>query len=75
MGYSVAWEYQYLDMQELARLYWVESWKIRQLAEHFGTSRAAMKDRLFRMKRRPDILKMFGANIALRVKNKERSVS
>ena len=43
--YKAAWERTYLDLTELARLRWIENWKIEKLADHFEVSRTAVKER------------------------------
>jgi hypothetical protein len=44
--YKLTWEREYLDLTELARLRWVEGWKINKLSEHFKVSSTAIKERL-----------------------------
>ena len=63
MVYKAVWEQQYLDLAELARLYWVENWKLNKLMAHFGISKNAMKDRLRRMKSKPELIEEFAPNI------------
>ncbi len=46
MAYKIAWERIYLDLTELARLRWIENWKVENLARHFEVSRTAVKERL-----------------------------
>lgn len=52
-AYKLAWEREYLDLRELARLRWVEGWKLSQLADFFGVSRIAIKERLRAIKKNP----------------------
>lgn len=52
-GYKLAWEREYLDLTELARLRWVEGWRIMRLADHFEVSRTAVKERLRAIKKNP----------------------
>jgi len=42
-AYNLTWEREYLDLTELARLRWVEEWKIERLVDYFGVSRTAVK--------------------------------
>ncbi len=51
--YDLAWERECLDLTELARLRWVEGWKIGRLAEYFGISGSAVKKRLNLVKDAP----------------------
>lgn len=44
--YKANWEREYLDLSELARLRWVEGWKVSRLADYFEVSRTAVKERL-----------------------------
>jgi hypothetical protein len=46
IAYKLAWEREYLDLTELARLRWVEGWKVSRVAGYFGVSRTAIKERL-----------------------------
>ena len=52
-AYKATWERIYLDLTELARLRWIENWKIEKLAAHFVVSRTAVKERLRAMKSNP----------------------
>ncbi len=52
-GYGLAWERECLDLTELARLRWVEGWKIGRLAEYFEISGSAVKKRLEAVKDDP----------------------
>jgi hypothetical protein len=45
-AYELTWEREYLDLTELARLRWVEGWKINKLSEHYKVSGTAIKERL-----------------------------
>ncbi len=38
---------------QVARLRWIERWKIERLADYFATSPAAIKERLRTIKKRP----------------------
>lgn len=51
--YKLSWERKYLDLSELARLRWVEGWKIQELAHHFMVSQSAIKERLRSIKNEP----------------------
>ena len=51
--YRATWERIYLDLTELARLRWIENWKIEKLAAHFEVSRTAVKERLRAIKSNP----------------------
>ncbi len=51
--YKVSWEREYLDLTELARLRWIENWKIERLADFYGISMTAIKERLRAIKRNP----------------------
>ena len=51
--YKAAWERIYLDLTELARLRWIENWKIEKLAVHFEVSRTAVSERLRAIKSNP----------------------
>lgn len=53
IAYKLSWEREYLDLSELARLRWIEHWKIEKLAEYFEASPTAIKERLRRLKKRP----------------------
>lgn len=53
ISYKLAWEREYLDLTELARLRWVEGWKIERLARYFEVSRTAIKERLRAIKKNP----------------------
>ena len=52
-AYGHAWERECLDLTELARLRWVEGWKIGRLAEYFEISGSAVKKRLNAVKDNP----------------------
>ena len=52
-AYKATWEQEYLDLTELARLRWIEKWKIKKLAEHFFISVTAVEQRLKSIKRNP----------------------
>lgn len=52
-AYKLAWEREYLDLTELARLRWDEEWKIERLADYFEVSRTAFKERLRSIKKNP----------------------
>lgn len=52
--YEQTWEREYLDLTELARLRWAYRWKLERLAEHFGVSRTAIKERLRAIKDNPE---------------------
>lgn len=45
-SYKLAWEREHLNLTELARLHWIEGWKIERLADYFEISRTAVKERL-----------------------------
>ncbi|MGZ6434971.1 MAG: hypothetical protein ACXWRE_16665 [Pseudobdellovibrionaceae bacterium] len=49
----VSWVKEKLDLAELARLRWIELWTIKRLADHFGISATAIKDRLRAIKKNP----------------------
>jgi hypothetical protein len=51
--YKLTWEWDYLDLTELARLRWIEGWKIEKLANHFAVSPTAIKERLRLIKSDP----------------------
>ncbi|MGZ3805934.1 MAG: hypothetical protein ACXVB4_17085 [Pseudobdellovibrionaceae bacterium] len=51
--YKLAWEREYLDLTELARLRWVEGWKIMRLADYFEISLTTVKERLRTIKKNP----------------------
>ncbi len=53
IGYKLAWERECLDLTELARLRWIEKWKVSQLADYFEISRTAVKERLRAIKSNP----------------------
>ncbi len=53
IAYKLAWEREYLDLTELARLRWVEGWKVARLADYFEVSRTAIKERLRAIKSNP----------------------
>jgi hypothetical protein len=42
-----------LDLTALARLRWIERWKVARLAEHFGVSAIAINERLRVNKKNP----------------------
>lgn len=52
-AYKLNWEREYLDLAELARLRWIEEWKIERLAKYFEVSRTAIKERLRCIKNNP----------------------
>lgn len=52
-SYKVTWERKRLDLTELARLRWVEGWKVSRLADYFEVSRTAVKERLRSIKNNP----------------------
>ena len=52
-AYKLAWEREYLDLSELARLRWVEGWKVSRLADYFEVSTTAVKERLRAIKSNP----------------------
>jgi hypothetical protein len=51
--YKLTWAWECLDLTELARLRWVEGWKIEKLANHFAVSPTAIKERLRLIKSNP----------------------
>lgn len=51
--YKLAWELRFLDLTELARLRWVEEWKVSRLADYFEVNRAAINERLRAIKSNP----------------------
>jgi len=53
MCYKLAWEREYLDLSELARLRWNEGWKIERLGDYFAVSRTAIKERLRALEKNP----------------------
>jgi hypothetical protein len=53
IGYKLAWEREYLDLTELARLRWVEEWKVSRLADYFEVSQTAIEERLRAIKSNP----------------------
>lgn len=63
-AYKLTWEREYLDLTELARLRWVKEWKIERLADYFGVSRTAVKERLRSLERNP---KRIGIRIPRRI--------
>ena len=52
-SYKLTWERDYLDLTELARLRWVDGWKIERLADYFDSSSTAIKERLRSIKKNP----------------------
>ena len=52
IAYKLSWEREYLDLTELARLRWIEHWKIERLADYFAVSPSAIKDRLVLLKKK-----------------------
>ena len=52
-AYKLAWEREYLDLSELARLRWVKGWKVERLADFFGVSRTTVNERLRAIKKNP----------------------
>ncbi len=52
-AYKLNWEREYLDLAELARLRWIEEWKIERLSKYFEVSRTAIKERLRSIKNNP----------------------
>lgn len=52
-AYKLAWERECLDLTELARLRWVEGWKVSRLAEYFKVSGIAIEERLRAIKSNP----------------------
>ena len=52
-SYKQTWERGYLDLTELARLRWVDGWKIERLADYFDSSATAIKERLRSIKKNP----------------------
>lgn len=52
-SYKLTWERDYLDLTELARLRWIERWKIERLADYFDSSPTAIKERLRSIKKNP----------------------
>jgi hypothetical protein len=65
-SYKLSWEREYLDLSELARLRWVERWKIESLADYFGSSRTAVKERLRAIKREPSRVSVAVPKVVLR---------
>lgn len=63
-AYKLTWERERLDLTELARLRWVEGWKVPRLADYFEITHAAIKERLRAIKSNP---KRAGLNIKLSV--------
>ncbi len=59
-AYKLTWERGYLDLTELARLRWVEGWKVSRLADYFEISQTAIEERLRAIKSNP---KRAGLNI------------
>lgn len=53
VSYKGSWEREYFDLTELARLRWVEGWKIQKLADYYGISKTAIKERLRAVKANP----------------------
>jgi hypothetical protein len=51
--YRVSWELQSLDLTELARLRWIERWRIERIAEHFGYSMSGIKGALRKIEADP----------------------
>lgn len=52
-AYKLTWERECLDLTELARLRWIEKWKIKKFAEHFEISTVAVEERLRTIKTDP----------------------
>ena len=53
LAYMLAWEREYLDLTELARLRWFEGWKVSQLADYSEVSGTAIEERLRAIKSNP----------------------
>jgi len=53
LAYKLTWERECLDLTELARLRWIEKWKIKELATHFKISIVAVEERLRTIKTDP----------------------
>ena len=51
--YRVSWELQSLNLTELARLRWIERWRIERIAEHFGYSMSGIKGALRKIEADP----------------------
>lgn len=56
--YNVAWKKDNLDLTELARLRWIEKWKIERIAEYFGRSPNFIKKGLRKIEANPDLAKI-----------------
>ncbi len=54
VSYKGSWERECLNLTELARLRWVEGWKVLRLADYYGISKTAVKERLRAIKKNPD---------------------
>ena len=52
--YRVSWELQSLDLTELARLRWIERWRIERIAEHFNYSMSGIKGALRKIEADPN---------------------
>lgn len=50
---AASWRKEQIDLAELARLRWVEKWKYKRLAEHFGVGGNAVRDCVRRIKAQP----------------------
>jgi len=57
--YKLTWEREYLDLTKLARLRWIEGWKIQELANYFMVSQSAIKERIRSLKKNPNRAKEF----------------
>jgi hypothetical protein len=67
-AYSIHWQREYLDLTELARLRWIEHWRIDRLALHFGVSRTAIEERIRAVKQNPQKYGLTSKPIVLRGK-------
>lgn len=55
MTIAALWKREKLDLAELARLRWVEKWKIERIASHFGAGATAVKRRLIQLRESPSL--------------------
>ncbi len=53
IAYNLSWEREYLDLKELARLHWIEHWKIERLADYFAVSPTDITERLRKKNKQP----------------------
>lgn len=51
--YKTSWDRIYLNLTEVARLRWIERWDLAAIADHFATTKIAIKERLRTAKLNP----------------------